>query len=121
MKRYITGILAVIIAVSAVAFIMPKKVLKTLDEVAFYYQSTNFSSAEVAKKENWSSTVTPPTCVGTQNKACKLLIDIVETTETGGVRFLTNNISVMPGAGGATNGYVPDPSTQGYVERNDKP
>lgn len=117
MKQYITGIVAVIIAIGAVAFTMPKKSARHVTSVTFYYQPSNYSSTEVPKKGNWSSTVTPPTCIGAQNKACKLVIDAAQTT--GGL--LNNDIIAMPGNGGAGSGYVPNPTTTGYVSRNDKP
>ena len=117
MKQYITGIVAVIIAIGAAAFTMPKKFAGPLTSVTFYYQPTDYSNIEVQKKGNWSSTVTPPTCTGLQNKACKLVIDAAQTT--GGL--LNSNIIAMPGDGGAGSGYVPNPTTTGYVSRNDKP
>lgn len=121
MKRYITGIIAVVIAVGAFAFTMPKKALQSFDDVTFYYQSSDFSNQEVAKKENWSSTATPPTCVGSQNKACTLVVEEGQTILSGGTRILANDITVMPGAGGATLGYVPSPSTAGFVDKEDRP
>lgn len=122
MKRYYFGIIAVIVAVSAVAFKSPRLIKHDFANITFYYTGSTYTSTEVVKKGNWSSTITPPTCVGAQNKACKLVISDTETTLDGsGNRILKNDIQAMAGAGGGPSGFVPSTSTPGFVSKNDKP
>lgn len=129
MKRYITGILAVVIAISAFAFTKPQEEKKNSTTYTFSYAPTSdFSQAAVELKSNWESNTTPPSpCLGTANKACQADIDEIYTHDEGGVRVLNTstsqgsvlNISAIPGANNTD--YVPDPSMSGVSNVVDKP
>jgi len=81
MKRYLTGILAVIIAISAVAFTRPAK---NLDMVTFIYNpptTGDYSQPSVQNKANWSAGTA--SCSGDLSKACSLQVPDNETTSGG--------------------------------------
>lgn len=116
MKKYITGVLAVIIAVAAFAFTKPENKKVNLTDVTFYYTPTSYGINDVQNKDNWTSTGSPMDCEGTA-KACRLIVNQSATTETGGVRHLTNNITATVGV---SPNYVPSSSTTGFVSKLDK-
>ncbi|HUN01250.1 MAG TPA: hypothetical protein PLS00_00230 [Niabella sp.] len=128
MKRYFFEAVAVILAISAVAFKSSSKVDKKPFATTFYYQPTSYGSTDVATKTNWKSNITPPSCGFTQNKACQFdVADSYTHLEGGGVRVLNTipaqgsvlNIQTMLGANGSD--YVPDPATTGISNINNKP
>lgn len=72
MKRYITGIVAVVVAVSTVAFTLPKN----YDNVIFTYEGSDYLDASVKAPANWAYSPTHSmTCNGTNVRACEIEVD----------------------------------------------
>lgn len=117
MKKYLLGIIAVAMTVGALAFKKETSIKEAPQSVTFYYDSDDFSAAEVQKKENWVTTIPEPNCTGLEYKACTLVIDALDTDNSGpgGTPRMLNDITVLPGAGGSANGHIPNPATTGYI------
>ncbi len=98
MKRYLTGILAAIIAISAVAFTQPSK---SLDMVIFTYTPPSpgdYSQSSVQNKDNWEPGT--ETCSEDDIRACSLEVNSANTT-SGGTK-LGSSVSIT-----ATEGTLP--------------
>lgn len=115
MKRYLSGIIAVVIALSAAAFTMPAKENKSLDSFTFYYlppAANDYSINSVQDESNWKTAPSPmPQCGSTANKACSIVVDGNNTTGSGATRELDFELHAVAGAGGSGSGYVPQLST----------
>jgi hypothetical protein len=73
MKRYITGIIAMVIAISAVAF---TKENKKYDTQFFTYTGTDYKEASVQTPGNWTHVSShDPLCNGTNVRACEIEVD----------------------------------------------
>ncbi len=123
MKRYITGIAAVVIAVTAVAFTVP---IHTSPKATFTFRYTpgTFTQLQVQTNSNWVSGAAA--CGGAANKACQMEVtDSYTHLDANNNRVLNTTGSVVvikavPGAAG-TN-YVPNPPTStGIPSKIDKP
>ena len=122
MKRYLTGILAVIIAAGAAAFTTAKE-NKSLDSFTFYYvppTSNDYSQPSVENEGNWKTAPSPiPQCGGNPNKACSILVDEDNTTGSGATRALDFDMHATVGSGAD---YVPLLSTTPEItSKVDKP
>ena len=111
MKRYIAGILAVIVAAGAVAFTVPAKKIPN-GTITFRYTLSSYTEPQVENNNNWTSGAS---LGGGSNNACQM-----EVTDTYTHLDANNNpvlntsgsvivIKAIPGAPGP--GYVPDPTT----------
>ena len=101
MKRYLTGIAAVIIAIGAVAFTQPAK---NLNLVTFQYNppnGTDYGQTSVETNSNWS--VGSPSCSGDDNKACTLQVLSTETTSMG--TELGSGVIITASLGGVSGDY----------------
>jgi len=99
--KYITGILAVIIAVAAVAFTTPSQ---NRDMVTFTYSppgTDDYSQLHVQDKDNW---VPGSDCSSGQNRACSLQVSS-EDTQSGGTE-LGPDVSITAGEGGVSGKYL---------------
>jgi len=99
MKRYVSGIAALIIAISAVAFTLPAQ---NLNNVTFEYNppgGTDYSQLSVENTSNWS--VGAPSCSDDDDKACTLQVLSTETTnnatELGSGVSITATLGTDPG------------------------
>jgi hypothetical protein len=121
MKRYITGIIAVVIAIGMAAFTAPAK--KPLSTFTFRFTPTNYTQSLVENNDNWVSGAS--LCTGAANKACQMQVDEAYTHLNGSERVLNTSGSVIvikakQGANGTD--YVSDPSTStGISSPVDKP
>jgi hypothetical protein len=121
MKRYIAGILAVIIAVGAVAFTVPAKKIPNAT-FTFHYTLTSYGKTDVEANNNWTSGAS--LCGGVQNKACQMEVTDTYTHLDNNIRVLNTTGSVIvvkavTGTGGTD--YVPDPGTStGIPSASDK-
>jgi|GEM_PF-4677423 len=93
MKKYYTGVAAVLIAIAAAAFTTPK-----VTNVSFVYDPPSmgdYSRSSVQDKNNW----VPGTesCDDTQNKACELTV-LSSDTKSGGTQ-LGNSVSIVADEG----------------------
>ena len=83
MKRYLFGVVAIIMAVSAVAFTTPKK---TVDMYVFEFDSNQ--SYSVANVQNISNTywqykgINGSLCANIDEKACRVKVDIPSNVTT---------------------------------------
>jgi hypothetical protein len=122
MKRYITGILAVIVAAGAVAFTAPAKKIPNAT-FTFHYTPTSFGQNDVETNNNWISGAS--LCAGDQNKACQMEVTDTYTHLDGSNRVLntTGSIIVIKAKLGANGSdYVPNPSAStGVPSASDKP
>jgi len=79
MKKYITGIIAVIIAIGAVAFSNPGNKVKPLATKIFQYQppaTDPYDQPNVEDRSNWVITnLSSTTCSQADEKACQLLVN----------------------------------------------
>src|SRR5437868_13233677 len=122
MKRYISGIVAVTIALAAVAFTTPKNT-RPLSSFTFHYTPTSYGQSTVEANGNWVSGAS--LCGGNQNKACQMEVTDTYTHLDGSNRVLNTTGSVIiikavPGAGGTD--YVPNPLTStGIPSATNKP
>lgn len=116
MKRYISGIVAVIIAVAAFAFTSENKRISKLDTHDFFYFPPTlnpYSQTSVQDKANWKSTNgDPDDCTGSANKACMISVEDTYTRDSSGIRLFNTsapfaNIVATEGDGGSGAGYVP--------------
>ena len=112
MKRYITGIIAVVIAIGMAAFTAPAK--KPLSTFTFRYTpATNYSQLQVQDNSNWVSGAS--LCAGQENKACQMEVtDTYTHLDANNNRVLntTGNVIVIKAVLGADGSdYVPNPST----------
>ena len=101
MKRYLTGVIAVIIAIGAVAFTSPAR---NLTNVTFMYNApsgTDYSQASVQNKANWS--LGTPTCSADQDRACSLQVPSDKTT-AGGTQ-LGSSVTITAAQGPDTGAY----------------
>jgi hypothetical protein len=114
MKRYMFGLVATVIALGAVAFTKPTANTKPLANSTFYYvapSSGDYTLASVETESNWKTAPSPiPTCSSTPNKACSIVVDNSSTTGSGTSRALNFSLHAKAGAGGSSNGNVPDPA-----------
>jgi len=82
MNRYLTGILAVIIAVGAAAFTKPASHIKPLATKIFQYQAPAlhpYSQSNVEDRSNWVVTsLSSTTCDQADQKACQLLVNTTD-------------------------------------------
>ncbi|HEY5463217.1 MAG TPA: hypothetical protein VIJ95_08170 [Hanamia sp.] len=82
MIRYLTSILAVIIAVGAVAFTKPENKINPLATKIFQYQaptSDPYSETNVESRSNWVITnLGSTTCSQVNQEACQLLVDATD-------------------------------------------
>lgn len=122
MKRYITAVLAIIVAVSVVAFTAPKH-KSPLSTITFRYTPGTFSQSQVQSNSNWTSGSS--LCGAQQNKACEM--DVTDTythldANNNPVLNTTGNVVVIKAKlGAAGTDYVPDPATStGIPSANDK-
>lgn len=123
MKRYLTGLLAIIVAAGAVAFTAPKHKVP-LSTFIFHYTPTSFSQTDVQSNNNWTSGAS--LCVGVQDKACQM--DVTDTythLDANNNRVLNTTGSVIvikAKLGAAGTDYIPDPSNStGIPSASDKP
>ena len=101
MKKYITGILAVIIAVAGVAFTMPTQ---NRSMVTFTYSppfTDDYSQPSVQDKDNW---VPGLDCSSGVNRACSLQVSS-ENTQSGGTE-LGPNVSITTEEGQVSGKYL---------------
>jgi hypothetical protein len=87
MLRYITGIVAVVIAISAAAFTRPKYV----EDMYVFQYSGDFSQTSVANLDNWSYVgKNVSLCNNTPNKACKVAVTGLHVDNTSSPSALAN-------------------------------
>ena len=101
MKRYLTGIAAVIIAISAAAFTKPAK---NLNNVTFEYNppgGTDYSQSSVQNKSNWS--LGDPSCNDDLIKACTL--EVSSDNTTAGQTQLGSSVTITATQGSVTGEY----------------
>lgn len=101
MKKYITGILAVIIAVTAVAF---KTLPQKMDMVTFTYSPPSlddYSQQSVQDKNNWAP---GSDCSSGENRACSLQV-ASENTQSGGTE-LGPDVSITASEGQVSGKYL---------------
>jgi hypothetical protein len=111
MKRYITGIIAVVIAIGMAAFTVPAK--KPLSTFTFRYTPASYSQLQVQDNSNWVSGAS--LCGGPANKACQMEVtDTYTHLDANNNRVLntTGNVIVINAKLGKDgSNYVPDPSS----------
>jgi hypothetical protein len=122
MKRYLTGIIAVVIAIGMAAFTAPAK--KPLSTSTFRYTLGTYTQPQVQDNNNWVSGAS--LCGGTANKACQMEVDDTYThLDANNKRELNTTGSVIvikAKFGVAGTDYVPNPSTStGISSPVDKP
>lgn len=115
MKRTMFGLMATIIAFGAVAFTKKDAGTESILNSTFYYvapSSGDYTLASVETESNWKTAPSPiPTCSSTPNKACSIVVDNTNTTGSGTSRALNFSLHAKAGAGGSSNGNVPDQAT----------
>jgi hypothetical protein len=102
MKRYLTGILAMIIAVCAAAFTQP---VKHADLVPFIYTPPmpgDYSQASVQDKDNWDPG--SATCSASDQRACTLEVTSAHTT-SGGTE-LNSDVTITATQGTLAGNYA---------------
>ncbi len=121
MKQYITGIIAVVIAIGMAAFTAPAK--KPLSTFTFRFTPATYTQPLVETNNNWVSGAS--LCGGTANKACQMEVDEAYTHLNGSDRVLNTSGSVIViKAKKGVNGtdYVPDPTAStGISSSTNKP
>lgn len=121
MKRYITAIVAVVLAIGMAAFTAPHN--KPLSTFTFYYTPSTFTQTEVQTNSNWISGSS--LCGGTADKACQMQVTDTYTHLENNTRVLNTTgdvivIKAVPGKDGTD--YVPDASSStGISTPVDKP
>ncbi|MCW3090005.1 MAG: hypothetical protein JWP81_1074 [Ferruginibacter sp.] len=128
MKRYLFGIIAVIIATASVAFTSSHSVTKPLTSHNFYYVAPSglYTELAVENKANWiSNPGTIPTCSGSA-KACTIAVNDNYTELNGsGVRvFKTsgNIANIVAEEGTSQDLFVPIVlSSTGLDSKADRP
>ena len=123
MRRYISGIIAIVIATGAVAFTKHENKVRPYSS-SFYFTGNPLTPGDVADESQWS--LTPPAgteCGGTQNKACMIVVDDDQTEVVDGKTVLKSslNITAVAGAGGTGSGYVPQFPHTGISARDSRP
>ena len=101
MKKYLTGILAIIIAAAAVAFTTPAQ---NRSMVTFTYSppsTDNYTQANVQDKDNWVPGIA---CSSGANRACSLQVSS-EETQSGGTE-LGPDVSITAAEGGVSGKYL---------------
>ena len=101
MTRYLTGILAVVIAIGAVAFTTPSK---HFTMVTFTYTpptSGDYSQPSVQDKDNWDPA--PTSCQTGSQRACTLEVNSTHTT--GGGTELSSDVSITAAEGSLPGKY----------------
>lgn len=120
MKRYLTGIIAVVIAIGMAAFTAPAK--KPLSTFTFRYTPATYTQLQVQDNSNWVSGAS--LCAGTANKACEMEVTDTYTHLDGNNRVLNttgNVIAIKAKLGDAGTDYIPDPgSSTGILSATDK-
>lgn len=127
MKQYLTGIIAVIIAVGAFAFTKPENRVKPPTTYSFFYNSSSYLQQDVQDRQKWLIG-TGSGCSGLQNKACQMEVtdSYTHLDPDSGDRVLnTSGASevVIAAVKGADNtNYVPNPATStGIPSASNKP
>jgi hypothetical protein len=121
MKRYLTGIIAIVIATGMAAFTAPAK--KPLSTFTFRYTPSTYSQLQVQDNSNWVSGAS--LCAGSANKACQMEVtDIYTHLDANNNRVLntSGNVIVIKAVTGANGSdYVPyPPSSTGISSPVDK-
>lgn len=101
MKRYITGILAAIIAISAVAFTPPSN---SRDMVIFTYTPPSpgdYSQSSVQNKDNWAPGT--ETCSEDDVRACS--VEVSSSNTTAGGTKLGSSVSINATEGTLSGNY----------------
>jgi len=122
MKRYITGILAVIIAVSAFAFTNVPSVKKPLTNVRFQF---NNSTGGESQPSNWAYAPSA-SCSSVDHEACVIEVPDQVVTQVGSSFIIDPNklnsnygYTTLPMVSDA-NGTRPDPSEDVYSSIENK-
>lgn len=101
MQRYITAILAIVIAIGMAAFTNP---VKNLDMLTFIYSPQNpgdYSQQSVQDKSNWIPGTA--SCSDDLDKACSLQVPLEETTNSG--TELGPDVTITSEEGGDANAF----------------
>ena len=127
MKRYISGVIAVLIAVAAFAFTKPENKVKPSTTYTFFYNSSSYLQPDVQDRQKWLIG-TGSGCSGLQNKACQMEVtdSYTHIDPDSGDRVLNTSGAtevVIAAVKGADNvNYVPNPATStGIQSASDKP
>lgn len=127
MKKYLSGILAVIIAVGAFAFTAPRKTIKPTSTYTFFYNSSSYLQPDVQNRQKWLIG-TGTGCSGLQNKACQMEVTEPYThiDPISGDRVLNtsgaNEVVISAVKGADNSSYVPNPFTSvGIQSASNKP
>jgi hypothetical protein len=116
MKKYITGVIAIIIAVAAVAFKAPKH---TVDMYVFEYAGT-YASGEVHKLANWHYLgKNLGQCNNFNNKACRVFVTSSDVDNPVTPTALNSTVSITEGGTGS-NIYVASISGSGPTSASNK-
>lgn len=123
MTRYLSGIVAAVFAIGAVAFTAPKNNGPLATYTFYYTPTTNYSQPQVQNNNNWISGAS--LCGGVPDKACQIEVANSYTHLNGSIRVLntTGNVPVINAKLGADGtDFVPDPSiSTGINSATDKP
>ena len=109
MKKYLSGIIAVIIAVGAFAFTAPIKAVKKATTVTFHYTPSTFLKPQVESNANWTNG--PGSGCSAGAKACQ-----IEVLESYTHRDANNNpVLNDAGSGGSIMSIVASGSGSNYA------
>lgn len=111
MKKYLSGLLAIVIATGSLAFTNPELTGIKQATYEFYYTAPagSFSDPNVKTHSNWNTSTIG--CNGTQGKACNMRVQAAYTKMVGSNRVLrvpadgANVLSIQTGTSG-TNYFV---------------
>ncbi len=122
MKRYIFGLMAIVVAVTSVAFTNPVKKNKPLS-YTFYFTGNPLTPGDVEDESKWSLTSPGNECAGAENKACRIVVDDDQTEMVNSVRVLKSSLSITAaaGAGGSGSGYIPTYPHTGISAKANRP
>lgn len=116
MKKYITGVVAIIIAISAVAFKAPKH---TVDMYVFEYAGS-YTSGEIHKLANWNYIgKNLGQCNNFNSKACRVFVTSSDVDNPAAPTALNNTVSITEGGSGS-NIYVASISGSGATSKSNK-
>ena len=114
MKRYLSGILAVTVAISTVAFTTKGKIFKPYVSYVFHYTGGSYLKTPVETNGNWAPG-SGSGCGSTQNKACQMQVLSTYTHDDGtGTQVLNtsgNVLSITAVKGANNTDFVPSAST----------
>lgn len=100
MNKYISGLLAIIIAIAAFAF-TPSTGVKPLATKIFQYQAPAlhpFSQTNVQNRSNWVETnLSSTTCTEVDQKACQLLVNDADINPDNTLKSTFNIVASMSG------------------------